>query len=166
MLGTFPKGVAMSDVAIAQRLLHEAWPTRHGRPAKTCMSTILDALKRHERHLQRIDPRSFEYRRPWTARRVRSIWEGDARRIDSYEMGDLELVAVEAAHAERQEAIARAGRLERFISSVGAASAEFKESVARTERMARFVSGFGEDESGARVSPGRRMAGLLDGARA
>lgn len=119
MLGTFPKGRWMSDVAIAQGIMHEVWPRRAGRPAKTCMAMIFEALKRRERKVARQCPDEFRSRpRQWTERRVRAIWEGDARRVDNFEMIDLEAAAVEAARAEHQEYLARSERLAKFISSV------------------------------------------------
>ena len=118
VLGTFPERRVMSDVAIARGVMHEVWPARAGRPAKACMGMIYDALKRRERKLRRECPEEYKSRqREWTERRVRSIWEGDARRIDSYEMTDLEAAAVEAAREERREYLARSERLAKFISS-------------------------------------------------
>lgn len=115
MLSRFPKALSMSDVAVAQSLLHETWPRRAGRPAKVCIGLIFDALKRRERSL----PREEFRQRPkqWTDRRVRSIWEGTARRLDNFEMVDLESAAVEAARVEYRESIERSERLARFISS-------------------------------------------------
>jgi len=106
----------MSDVRIAQSLLHETWPTRAGRPAKVCMSEIFRSLQRVERHLSVGELRQRQRR--WTGRRVRAIWDGEARRIDNYEMNDLETAALEAARAEHQKSIERSRRLEIFISSV------------------------------------------------
>jgi hypothetical protein len=82
------------------------------------MDLILQALRKHERRLARQCPEQFRARsREWTERRVRAIWEGDARRIEYHEMTDLEAVAAEAARAERKEYLARSERLARFISA-------------------------------------------------
>jgi hypothetical protein len=62
---------------------------------KTCIALIFDAVKRVERALPK--PVLDERPRQWTERRVRSIWNGEARRIDSYEMSDLEKAAAEEA---------------------------------------------------------------------
>lgn len=111
----------MSDVAVAQALVHETWPKRAGRPAKTCISMIFDALKRVERSLPRDVLR--ERPRQWTERRVRAIWDGEARRIDNFEMSDLEKAALEAARHEYQESIERSRRLAAFISAHDQAAA-------------------------------------------
>lgn len=115
MLDVLPKGRRMTDVMVAQSLLHETWPRRAGRPAKACVGLIFDALKRVERKLPNEELRARP--RQWTERRVRAIWDGEARRLDHSEMTDLEQAAVEAARFEYQESIARSERLARFISA-------------------------------------------------
>ena len=106
----------MSDVARAQALVLSVWEPRKGLPAKTRIGQIFDALKRVER---KLDIEEFRGRnRQWTERRVRTIWEGKARRLDAYEMRDLEMAALEAARAEHKESIERSRRLSIFISSV------------------------------------------------
>lgn len=109
------KGLAMSDIARAQRLVLSVWEPRVGLPAKARIGQIFEALKRVERGL---DTEEFRDRpRQWTERRVRSIWEGSARRVDAFEMVDLEKAALEAARAEYQESLQRSKRLEVFIAS-------------------------------------------------
>jgi hypothetical protein len=76
---------------------------------------IFEALKRVERKLHRDELRARP--RQWTERRVRAIWDGEARRLDYFEMSDLEKAAVEAARVEYRESIARTERLARFISA-------------------------------------------------
>lgn len=105
----------MSDVAMAQHLLQETWPERAGRPVKSCIALIFDAVKRVERSLPK--PMLDERPRQWTARRVRSIWNGEARRIDSYEMNDLEKAAAEEAANEFDISIRRAARMAAFLAS-------------------------------------------------
>lgn len=105
----------MSDVVRAQALVLSVWEPRVGFPAKTRIGQIFDTLKRVER---KLDVEEFRARpRQWTERRVRSIWEGSARRVDAFEMIDLEKAALEAARAEHRESIERSKRLEIFISS-------------------------------------------------
>ena len=108
------KDTEMHDVATAQHLVQEAWPARAGRPVKTCIAMISDAVKRVERKL----PEQVRRQRPrqWTERRVRSIWNGEARRIDSYEMSDLERAAAEEARSEFNTSIRRAARMAAFLA--------------------------------------------------
>lgn len=105
----------MSDVLVAQSLLLTVWEPRKGLPAKRRIGQIFDILKRVERKLP-VEVRR-DRPRQWTERRVRAIWDGDARRIDSYEMSDLEQAAVEAAREEYQESLERSRRMAAFISS-------------------------------------------------
>lgn len=115
MLALLAKRRAMSDVAVARSLLHETWPRRAGRPAKVCVGEILKALQRVERGLDREALR--ERPRQWTERRVKAIWKAEARRIDNYEMADLEKAALEAAREEYRASLERSERLARFISA-------------------------------------------------
>lgn len=113
-----PKDSEMSDVTMAQHLIQETWPERAGRPVKTCIALIFDAVKRVERTLPKplLDGRP----RQWTERRVRSIWNGEARRIDSYEMSDLERAAAEEAANEFNTSIRRAARMAAFLATTDA----------------------------------------------
>jgi len=110
-----PKDSEMSDVSMAQHLLQETWPERAGRPVKACIALIFDAVRRVERHLP--EPVLRERPRQWTERRVRSIWNGEARRIDSYEMSDLERAAAEEARNEFTTSIKRAARMAQFLAA-------------------------------------------------
>lgn len=105
----------LSDVSIAQALVHETWPQRPGRGVKGSVGQIFESVKRVERGLSveqlRCRPRQ------WTERRVMAIWQGEPRRIDNYEMVDLEQAALEAAQGEFDESLKRAKRLADFISS-------------------------------------------------
>lgn len=115
VLSRYDKSLAMSDVARAQALVLSVWEPRSGLPAKVRIGQIFDALKRVER---KLDVEEFRARpRQWTERRVRSIWEGSARRVDAFEMIDLERAALEAARAEHKESIERSKRLEAFLAS-------------------------------------------------
>jgi hypothetical protein len=76
---------------------------------------IFEAVKRVERRLPadalRLRPRQ------WTERRVRSIWNAEARRIDNYEMADLERAAAEEARSEFTQSINRAARMAAFLAA-------------------------------------------------
>lgn len=105
----------MTDVSMAQHLVQETWPERAGRPVKACIALIFDAVKRVERRQPaealRLRPRQ------WTERRVRSIWNAEARRIDNYEMADLERAAAEEARSEFHQSINRAARMAAFLAA-------------------------------------------------
>lgn len=116
MSDTLPKDSEMTDVTMAQRLVQETWPDRAGRPVKTCISMIFDALKRVERG-QPAEVLRHRSRR-WTERRVRSIWHAEARRIDNYEMADLEKAAAEEAKHEFRQSLNRAARMASFLAAV------------------------------------------------
>jgi hypothetical protein len=115
VLDRSPKDSEMSDVTMAQELMQETWPERAGRPVKTCIALIFDAVKRVERRLP--DDLVRERPRQWTERRVRSIWNGEARRIDNYEMSDLERAAAEEAKNEFTSSIRRAARMASFLAA-------------------------------------------------
>ncbi|TJW14367.1 MAG: hypothetical protein E5W82_10335 [Mesorhizobium sp.] len=114
-LAFWAKDSAMTDVAVAQALVQNTWQVRPGRNAKVCLGSIYDAVKRVERRLPREALRDRP--RQWTERRVKAIWKAEARRIDNYEMADLEQAALEAARGEFDESLKRAGRLAAFISA-------------------------------------------------
>ena len=115
MLDQRPKDAEMTDVSMAQHLVQETWPERAGRPVKTCIAMIFDAVKRVERK----QPVAVLRERPrqWTERRVRSIWNAEARRIDNYEMADLERAAAEEAKNEFTTSVRRAARMAAFLAS-------------------------------------------------
>lgn len=109
------KDSEMTDVSMAQHLVQETWPERAGRPVKVCIALIFDAVKRVERK----QPAAVLRERPrqWTERRVRSIWNAEARRIDNYEMADLERAAAEEAKNEFHQSINRAARMAAFLAA-------------------------------------------------
>lgn len=110
------KASAMSsDVAVASSLVKNTWQVRQGRNAKSCIGAAFEAVKRIERRLS-IDALR-DRPRQWTERRIQTIWKLQARRIDNYEMVDLEHAALEAARGEFDESIKRAARLAAFISA-------------------------------------------------
>ena len=105
----------MTDVFMAQALVQETWPERAGRPVKLCIAMIFDAVKRVER--KQPDAVLRQRPRQWTERRVRSIWNAEARRIDNYEMADLERAAAEEARSEFKTSIKRAARMASFLAA-------------------------------------------------
>jgi len=115
MLDRSPEETEMTDVAMAQSLVQETWPERAGRPVKVCLGMIYEAVKRVERKL----PKDIQRQRPrqWTERRVRSIWNAEARRIDNYEMADLEMAAAEEARNEFRQSVQRAARMAAFLAA-------------------------------------------------
>jgi hypothetical protein len=109
------KDAEMTDVFMAQALVQETWPERAGRPVKLCIAMIFDAVKRVER--KQPDAVLRQRPRQWTERRVRSIWNAEARRIDNYEMADLERAAAEEARSEFKTSIKRAARMASFLAA-------------------------------------------------
>lgn len=110
----------MTDSSYAQEILQGAFEIGPRRNAKTAMADAFKALKERERELFRKNRDLFEERREWTKRRVRSIWEKTARRIDHYEIDDLTAVAVEEARHERARLKSKDIRLAAFISAAEA----------------------------------------------
>jgi len=110
-----PKDAEMTDVFMAQALVQETWPSRAGRPVKACIAMIFEAVKRVER--KQPDAVLRQRPRQWTERRVRSIWDAEARRIDNYEMADLERAAAEEARSEFKTSVNRAARMASFLAA-------------------------------------------------
>lgn len=163
---TSPKGSEMSDVTMARSLVQETWPERPGRPIKSCIAAIFDALKRVERGLPREVAR--ERPRAWTERRVRAIWHGEARRIDNYEMADLERAAVEEARHAYRESIERAARLAAFLEHQDEDFHEPQASAFASAAREMAVTGNGRAIAGtgpdrARADHGSERAGRLAG---
>lgn len=106
---------AMSDTHFAADLIHDTYPIRAGRNAKAAIGEAFEALKRRERKL----PKDVLRMRPrqWTERRVRALWNREARRVDHYEIQDLTAVAVEEARIERERLRARENRLAAFLAA-------------------------------------------------
>ena len=106
---------AVSDTHFAADLIQDTYPIRAGRNAKAAIGEAFEALKRRERQLPkdvlRLRPRQ------WTERRVRALWNREARRVDHYEIQDLTAVAVEEARIERERLRARENRLAAFLAA-------------------------------------------------
>lgn len=107
--------IAMTDAHYAADLIHETYPIRAGRNVKAAIGDAFLALKRRERQLP-VDVLR-ERPRQWTERRVKALWNREARRVDHYEIQDLTAVAVEEARHERARLRAREQRLEAFLTS-------------------------------------------------
>lgn len=114
-LGKATQAAARSDLDIAQGILQRVWQISPTRNVKACIGDILSALQRLERTLPAEVLR--ERPRQWTERRVRAIWCREARRIDAYEMADLEAVAEREAEHEISASIARAARMTEFLET-------------------------------------------------
>jgi len=128
-----PKDSEMSDVAYARSLLDDVFDIeRSGR--SVVIALAFDALKRLERGLDR----SIRAQRPreWTERRVRSIIDLEAPRIDHYEISDIEKVRIEEAKRELRRSRDRAARMAAYLA---AADADFHGD--EIERMGAFARG-------------------------
>lgn len=114
MLEKSPKDSEMSDVGVARDIIAETFDLEtRGRARVIAMA--YESVKKVE---GRLDRAKLALRpRQWTERRVRSIVDREAGRIDHYEIQDLTAVAVEEARIERQRIRAREARLEAIIAS-------------------------------------------------
>lgn len=109
----------MSDAFYAQNLLREAFPERR-------YGSVKGAIFAAYRFV------SSKVSKELTPRRIRSIRDGTARRIDAEEMEALKAAIIEEAHREQQELRARLAALDKKVAA-------FSESVA-----GRSVAGAGE----------------------
>lgn len=105
----------MTDAHFAAELIQETYPIRAGRNVKAAIGDAFTALKQRERQLPKDVLR--ERPRQWTERRVRALWNREARRVDHYEIQDLTAVAVEEARIERQRLKAREERLVAILAA-------------------------------------------------
>lgn len=108
----------MTDAHYAAELIQDTYPIRAGRNAKAAIGEAFNALKRRERQLPSEVLR--ERSRQWTERRVRALWNREARRVDHYEIQDLTAIAVEEARRERQHLKAREERLTAILAAAEA----------------------------------------------
>lgn len=100
---------AMSDTTFAQYAIKEAFPpVRHG-SVKAAQSAAYSFLRK--RVMKEL-----------TIRRIRSIWEGKARRIDGEEKDALRLAQIEEA---RNEYVALRSRLASLTSALAVADPAF-----------------------------------------
>lgn len=100
----------MSDVFYAQSLLKEAFPrSRYGKVDAVFYEARKFINKRVNKEI--------------TLRRVRTIWEGTARRIDSEEMEALKAALHEEERREQRELRARLASLDEKIAAFDALTA-------------------------------------------
>ena len=115
-VGSSPKDQPeMTDADTAIQLIDETFIGASGRDVRQALGAAFDALKRHERQL----PKEVlaDRQRQWTERRVRALWNREAKRVDHYEIQDLTAIAVEEARIERQRLKAREERLAAFLAA-------------------------------------------------
>lgn len=106
----------MSDVFYAQNLLREAFPrSRYGKVDAVFYEARKFINKRVNKEI--------------TLRRIRTIWEGRARRIDSEEMEALKAALIEETRREQIELRARLASLDEKIAAA--------EAVAHRQEVAR-----------------------------
>lgn len=98
----------VTDASLARELLHEGFPIRAGRNVKAAVGDAFTALRRRERELRRDEK--------WTERRVRAIWNSEARRIEHCEIEDLRAVARREVTLEYQRSKARQARLAALLA--------------------------------------------------
>ena len=108
-----PRSEAMSDVAAARHIIDEIWPL-DATPRKRVIGAVFEAVKRVERSLPQDVIRLRK--RQWTERRVRSIVDEEAGRIDAYEMRDLELMAIQEARDALRKSQEQSRRLASFLA--------------------------------------------------
>lgn len=118
------KDKGMSDVVEAQELFRMAFPARR-------FGSVKEMLNEAHRFIAPKVAKEF------THRRVRSIWEGAARRIDGEEKDALRLAVIEEDRREQRELRARLAALDARLSTVdpefhGPALAAHRESERRT----------------------------------
>lgn len=105
---------AMSDIAYAKRLMDEAFPPQR-------FGNVQSALLEAYRFMKpKVEPR---IERPFTFRRVRSLHEGSARRVDGAELDALKLAQIEEARREHRELRARLAHLEEALAMADAVEA-------------------------------------------
>ncbi|MBB4347979.1 hypothetical protein [Aliirhizobium cellulosilyticum] len=114
----------MSDVFYAQSLLKEAFPrTRYGKVDAVFYEARKFINKRVNKEI--------------TLRRIRTIWEGTARRIDSEEMEALKAALHEEERREQRELRARLASLDEKIAAFDALTA--RQAVAADRRHSDHV---------------------------
>lgn len=106
----------MSDVTDAQARMHLAWPDLERR---VCVEDTLYRAWLFMRPI--VQPRIS---RKFTLRRVRSIHEGNARRIDGAEFDALDLAIIKEAHNEQERLRTRLALLDERIAAFDAKMAE------------------------------------------
>ncbi len=100
----------MSDAFYAQNLLREAFPERR-------YGSVKGAIYAAYRFV------SPKVSKELTPRRIRSIRDGTARRIDAEEMEALKAAIIEEAHREQQELRAHLAALDKKVAAFSARAA-------------------------------------------
>lgn len=110
MLSEYDKRRAMSDTIYARDLIREAFPReRHGSVIAAQCAAYSAIRKAVAKEI--------------TLRRIRSIWEGKARRIDNEEAVALRRAKIEEARREQIELRQRLSRLDAELASLDASLA-------------------------------------------
>lgn len=122
-----------ADAVLARNIIAEAFglvPSNRSR----VIAAAFDAVKEIERRLpkQVIQDRG----RVWTERRVRTIVDEEATRVDHYEIMDLKAAAREEARRELERARQRAARMAAYLA---ASDEDFHRD--EIERMGAFARG-------------------------
>lgn len=142
-LENFPKVSEMSDALVAKGIIADTFDLAPGRRS-IVIGLCIAALKRVERALP--DNVLRERKRSWTERRVRSIIDEEARRIDAYEIEDLKTVALAEARRDYRNSVQRAARMAALLAAQD--EAYHGPAIAFHEAMARGVAGTGTGMAG------------------
>lgn len=59
---------------------------------------LMEAHASAQEYMRRLHSKLYGMERTWTRRRVRAVWEGEARRIDHFEIRNLEALIEELEH--------------------------------------------------------------------
>lgn len=105
----------MTDADTAYHLIDSTFVGASGRDVKEALVIAFAALRRREAAL----PKGVLRDRPraWTGRRVRALYNREARRVDHYEIQDLTAVAVEEARNERRRLQERDDHMAAFLAA-------------------------------------------------
>lgn len=133
-----PKVSEMSDVAVARSIIDDAFDLKTPGRRSVVIGLTIAALKRVERALgdEAMRLRLSTGGREWTERRVRSIVDNEARRIDAYEIDDLNRVKIAEARHEFSRSRDRAARMAAYLA---ASDPDFH--CDEVERMGAFARG-------------------------
>lgn len=108
----------MHDVAVARNIIDDTFDLTTPGRRSIVIGLAFEALVRVEQYLARTAPNVIRERnRRWTERRVRSIVDGEAVRIDHYEITDLEKMRIAEAKNELRKSQLRAARMAAFLTA-------------------------------------------------
>jgi hypothetical protein len=135
VLEKHPKSAELfTDVAVARNILDETFDLKTQGRRSIVIGLAYDALKEVEHQLDRA-VLALRKRR-WTERRVRSIIDLEAARVDHYEIEDLKRVQIKEARNELAKARTRAARMAALLA---ATDPDFHGD--EVERMGAFARG-------------------------